>query len=371
MPPSHHRPGRLVIVVATAALLAAACGSDDDPSAPDETPDATVTTSTAQTAETTADDTGSSSSTSTSTGSSTTNTSVLQPDSTRGTGPDQQAPPPGADEEAMAELRDRLGVTKVVVRARGLLVSDNGSDRFELPDDFAEVHPAHLVIGVRILDDTGEFVCPELVVGDDGVIVDVVRSDSGSTVVTMEDRRPLVFDGGAGETPIERWTYDCDSGQRSDLDPAASATWTGDVVFERRIGETGPVLVTEWGLGDTPAVVTTGDGIELIAFDDVAWDHALSPDGATLYYTSFAGTAAAAPPRAVTAVDTTTGVERWTVDLPGFVHVVDDRVIIEVVDASALNDLGWFDTTDLIVVDGATGAVLDEFPFANDLVGIA
>ncbi len=375
MSPFHSRPGRLAGAVVAAALLATACGSDDDPATPGGTSEESVPTSAddGDATTTAGDDPGSSTTGGDDPGSST--TALIRPDPTRGTDPDRQAPPPGIDEEATAEdviagLRERLGVSKVVIRVGDALASDNGTERFELPADYAEVHPGHLVTATRIFDDAGRPVCPDLRLGDFAVIVEVARSDDGSTVVTLENRRALVVDQGPGAAPIGRWAYDCGSGERTELEASAWATWDGDVVVELRARELGPVLETEWGLGDSPAVIRNGGGAELVGFDDLAFDHHLSPDAATLYFTSFSGTGAAEPPTAVAAVDTTTGAERWRIDEPGFVHVAGDRVIVEVVDTSAINDLGQFDTVRLLVVDAATGEVLDDVPFAGDLVGV-
>lgn len=366
MPPLH-RPTRWAAGL-VAVLLVVACGSDDG-SGDDPEPTATTTDSTTSgdgestsTTPTTVDGEGDTD---------TLTTPSLIPESTKPSDqPDQTGPVPGGGEDAVGELRLRLGADKVVVWTDDdRLVGVRDDARFELPGDYATAHADHLSIGRRVFDDDGVAVCPDLQLGEFWVITDVV-DDDGSTVVFAEDRRFLIFDPGPDGTPLPRRSVRCDTGTVTDLEATATVSWDGETVVERRTIGGGRVVVVEWGLGDTPVLVTNEGGDVLIASEDLAFDHRFSTDGATVYFTTYAGTGAALPPVSVSAVDVDSGQRRWRIDLPGYALPLDDRVVIDVVDTSALDNLGLFPGNEVVVVEAATGTELDRFPFTGRLIGL-
>ncbi len=361
----------LVAGLLALSLVAAACGGGDDTDPGTEPTTGSSTTTTEDPTDDTGPDDGGPDETGTT-------RPELLPESTKPEEtPDQTGPPPGGGEDAAAtgdpatDLRRRLGATKVVVRTADALISDAGDARFDLPADYATAYPHHLVLGRRILDDAGDAACPDLdLLGDFTVVADIVSNGGDATVVVVENRRALVEEAGPGLADIDRWGHDCASGETTELEPTATAAWDGDRVIERRLTTSGVVLHSEWGLGDSPLILRTDTGTVLIDGDDLAYDHVVSPDGETIYFTSYAGTGAALPPVAVTAVDSASGEVRWRLDEPGFAFVFGDRVVIQLIDPSGLDDLGLFPGRGIVVLDAATGAELDRFAFDAQLVGL-
>ncbi len=275
-------------------------------------------------------------------------------------------------ESGAAELLAWLGAERLVARqADGTVVARTGQGDLGLATDYPVVRGPYLFDDGILIDFDGQPACRGFeLLGDYHVIDDVEPGDAGQPAVIVEDRRALAANLAKGTAPVPRWRYDCDTGTTTDLDPASTVTYQPDAIEVTTTEPSGLTLVSTWGLGDSPLVLATGSGTSLLDGDDLAYDHVLSQDEATIYATAYADTGAASPPVAVLAIEVATGEERWRRDLPGFVWTLGDRVLIEVVDWDPERP-GRSPAREILFVDPATGADLDRMAFSDRLVALS
>jgi len=350
----------------TLFLIVAACGSDEANVGSSVASSTTATTSPATSAATdsgqdsTESDAGTDADVDPEGSSSTSTTSV-------------EAMEADGDEPAEATeagaLRSFLGADRLVLRVGTDVVASSEQAEVGLVGSFPGVHADHLVDDGTILDFTGQPVCPDFELVGDYLIIEDVISQGGSPVVIVEDRRTLAIDVGAS-TPVPRWRHDCGTGEVAELPSTSSVEWTDETSIVTTTTPGGLTLVTEWGIGDSPARLSTGAGTLLIDTDALAYDYVLAPDEATVYATTYSGTGAASPPDGVIAIDVETGAERWRRDVGGFPWILNDRLVIEEVDLQ-LSDLGLFVGREIVIVDPATGAELDRTATTNRIVGLS
>ncbi len=268
------------------------------------------------------------------------------------------------------ELRAAIGAEWVAVRRGDAVTVATGSATFDLADPYPGIHGDHLVADGAVFDLSGRPVCQDLeLLGDFHVVADVA-TEGELVSVFVEDR----WARGSGEltepVDVPRWRFDCAT---SETTTVPSTTVVGPAPDGGQIVTTttggGLVLVAEWGLGDTPLRLTTGDGTTLLQTDALAYDYVLGPNERTVFATTYAGTGAASPPDGVMAIDVATGAERWRWPAGGFVSVLGDRLVIEEVDTGKFAD-GTFPGREVVVVDPVTGAELDRVPFGSRLAGL-
>ncbi len=270
----------------------------------------------------------------------------------------------------LSELRAALGADAIAIgTADGSTIVDsaNSTTGPVTFDGWVALHPDHIETDDAILDYAGDQACPGLEILADFHIIDSIELIEGRAVATIEDRQLMNAIDEDFSGPIPRWSHDCATDTVTDLEPTLTVESQGDSRFETRTYPEGLTLTVESALGDSPVVLTNGDGTVLAAADDLIFGYELSADRQTIYLTSYASSAATESPEAVIAVDTTTGAERWQMEVGGFAHDLGDRVIIEAL-GSTLNDFGVFETEELLIVDALTGDVLDRVPFTDGYI---
>lgn len=370
----------VALVVAAVLVVAAGCGgsTEESTSATDPASEAAQTSSTP-----------SSAITETSTG----ETAADSPDNDKADKADKEgeaADGDTADDAATAEderaentvadgevanpdqLRRWLGAEVLVVRRAGapaVVTSDGGV--LELADPFPTVRGRYLFDDGTLIGVTGEAACPGFeLLGDFHVIADIEPTPGDRPSIIVEDRRALATDAGSGSAEVPRWRFDCAIGTTTDLEPTTEVTYLGEGIQVTKTLDSGLELVETWGLGDTPLNLATSSGTTLLDVDQLTYSYELSADQTTIYATAYSDTGAASPPAAVLAVEVATGEVRWRRDVGGFVWILGDRVLIEVVEPrpETPGDPGG---SEIVLVDPATGADLDRIRFTGRIVGLS
>ena len=349
--------GRLRVLALAVVLVAAACSSTDDEAVEDTTAEETtaeeVTTEETTTEETTTEET------------TTEETTTEESAGETATG--------GTDIAAAAELdglRNALGVQRLVMRnADGVsAASDNGVLR--LTDQAPAVFRDFIVHEGQVLDYAGEVVCQEDdLPGGDFVIVNLLVGPEGP-VAFMDDRSVLNNLEGTGSVGLPQWRVDCITGDVDEVPTATTVDFSPEITITTTATPGGLVLMTEQGIGDTPLRLTTGSGVVLLEADDLTFDFHLSSDEATLYATTYRGTAAAEPPNGIIAIDVATGEQRWRRDVGGFVWVLPQGLVIEEIELSDGPFDGLGPGRELVLVDPASGADLERFAVTDRVVAI-
>ncbi|MGI9614522.1 MAG: hypothetical protein ACR2QO_16550 [Acidimicrobiales bacterium] len=272
---------------------------------------------------------------------------------------------------SVAELRRALGASSVVARTAGVVVASSELGEVELPDDYPGVYRDHLLVDGEIVDNAGRPVCEGFEILGDFHVVTGIESVDGRAIVTVEDRRLLVFEGGEFESiGIPRWNYDCESDEWTELAPQSNVERRDEATIQTTTTSAGSILIAERGLGDTPLRLTTHEGTVVIDTTAIAYDYVLSVDAKTVYFVTYSGTGAASPPVGVVAVDVATGAERWRLGEGGSVWLHGDRLVIHVVDPTIPPELGVFIGREIVFIDPETGDELDRFPFEGRLLGL-
>jgi hypothetical protein len=192
-----------------------------------------------------------------------------------------------------------------------------------------------------------------------------LREVAGRLVASVERADELPVPTGQDQ-PIPNYAIDCETGERTAIDPISWSREGGS----RGILRVADRTFTYEGDSEGNADVTNEAGVSING-DDYAGYHTYSPDGDRVVYGDFTGSVSPHATDRIRSRDTTTGELLWTLDVGtpfGSLQHTGDRVVVSQAPATNGAITPWDATARIDVYDADTGEQLLSVPTVLEVV---